>query len=94
MRLARVARGFHAGKHLLDRHTMRTIAYTAGMLLVKAYERGNKIYDALVARGYDGSIKPLTAQRIKNIDYVFCISLIIMAIYLIYIDWQINMLIL
>lgn len=87
MRQARVARGFTGGKHLLDKWSMKTISYTAGMLLIRAYNRGVRIYDSLLVRGFDGKIRTLTPFKITGLDLIFGLILIFMGIYLLYYDW-------
>ncbi|MBM4237653.1 MAG: cobalt ECF transporter T component CbiQ [Euryarchaeota archaeon] len=63
MKLARQARGFRSGRSLLSREALRTIAYTAGMILVRSNTRANNIYDALLSRGYTGEVKTLSSLR-------------------------------
>jgi cobalt/nickel transport system permease protein len=87
MKLARKSKGFHGGKHLFDKQGMKTISFTAGMVLVRAYQRGVRIYDSLMARGYTGEIKTLTELKFKNIDYSFCLIFVSISIILFYYDW-------
>jgi cobalt/nickel transport system permease protein len=87
MKLARKSKGFRGGKHLFDKLGMKTISYTAGMVLVRAYQRGVRIYDALVTRGYRGEIKTLTPLKFKSLDYCFCSIFMVISILLIYYDW-------
>ncbi|MDS1029375.1 cobalt ECF transporter T component CbiQ [Bacillota bacterium LX-D] len=54
MKVARKARGFQAGKSLLDVHTMRTLAELIGILFIRSYERGDRVYNSMLARGYTG----------------------------------------
>jgi cobalt/nickel transport system permease protein len=42
----------------------------AGNLLVRSMARGDRIYDAMRARGYDGDIRLLSAPRIGTSDWV------------------------
>ena len=86
MRLARKARGFQGGKHLFDIQGMRTISYTIGMILIRAYNRGVRIYDALLLRGYDGKIITLKKLHFTALDFGFCFVLILLSILLIYFD--------
>jgi cobalt/nickel transport system permease protein len=86
MKMARKARGFKGGRHLLDRKAMHTISSTAGMLLVRAYNRGTNIYDALVSRGYDGEIKTLTKFRFRSLDYTFSANIILFSFFLLWMD--------
>lgn len=78
MRLARKARGHRTGGHVLDRRAMRTISYTMGMTLVRAYERGTRVYDALRARGFDGNVKTMGHERVRPRDLVACALLFFM----------------
>jgi energy-coupling factor transporter transmembrane protein EcfT len=66
---------------------MRTISYTAGMLLIRAYQRGVRIYDSLLVRGFDGKIRTLTPFKINGLDMGFGLVLIFMGITLFYFDW-------
>lgn len=38
----------------------RPIASSAGALFIRSYERGERVYDSMVARGYDGTMPVLT----------------------------------
>ena len=87
MTLARKSRGFHTKSHLFDKRTMQVIAYTIGMILIRAYERGLRIYDALKVRGYEGTVKTLTKMQIKPIDYIFCFIILSLSTLLVYIEW-------
>ncbi|MBA3044587.1 MAG: cobalt ECF transporter T component CbiQ [Candidatus Thermoplasmatota archaeon] len=83
MNVARRARGYRGGGSLLNRHIMGTISNTAGMLLVRAYERGLRVHDSLTARGYDGRIRTLSRQNLQARDAAFCGSLVFMGLFLI-----------
>lgn len=87
MKVARKARCFKGGRHLFDRFGMRTIAFTAGMIFVRAYERGDRIYDALRSRGYTGEIKTVRPLKFKCVDYTFCFALSILSIFLLINEW-------
>lgn len=50
---AAVLRGFRPG---LNRHTLQTTGYLIGMVLVRSYERGGRMLDAMKLRGYDGAL--------------------------------------
>lgn len=55
MRAARV-RGFMPGTNL---HSYRTYAYLAGMLLVQAWSRANRVSNAMKCRGFNGKFYSL-----------------------------------
>jgi cobalt/nickel transport system permease protein len=89
MRMAQKARGRKRGKNLFDRKGMHTISQTAGMVLVRAYQRGVRIYDALRSRGYSGDIKTLTQMRFRGVDYAFCANMIFFSVFILWIDWMV-----
>lgn len=88
MALARKARGARKGMHLLDREGMRTISFTAGMVFVRAYERGKRMHEALRSRGYDGEIRTLTPLRIKAADILFFCLVLAFGAILLSADWR------
>ena len=56
MRVAMAARG-HRVRWARDG---KPLAAAAGMLFVRAHERGERVYDAMLARGYDGAMPVMT----------------------------------
>jgi cobalt/nickel transport system permease protein len=59
MRVARLARG-HDPRWLWQ---ARAVAAGAGALFVRSYERGERVYLAMQARGFDGRLPVLDEQR-------------------------------
>lgn len=53
------SRGFKKGTNL---HTLRTIGKLVGMLLVKSYERTERIYQAMLSRGFNGNFGSLEEE--------------------------------
>lgn len=87
MSQARKARGFRGGKHLLDREGFRTISYTIGALLVRSSERGNRIYDGMLTRGYDGNIRTLNPMKFSAVALLFLVLLSLISVALLLGDW-------
>jgi len=87
MSLARRARGARRGRHLLDRTVMRSISSSAGMTLVRAYERGKRMHDALVSRGFDGEVRTLTPLGFGAADYAIVLLLISFSLFLLSMEW-------
>ena len=50
--LAMRARGFQPGN---NKHTYRTYAHLAGMVLVKSFDRAERVYQAMLCRGFKGT---------------------------------------
>ncbi len=82
MGIARRARAYRNGGSMLDRGAMGVISSTAGMLLVRAYERGLRISDSLRARGYDGEVRTARPLKMRARDGAMASLLVFMAFYL------------
>ena len=59
MKVARASRGYDP-KNLLQ---VKALAASAGALFIRAYERGERVYLAMVSRGYTGSLPLLDQSR-------------------------------
>jgi cobalt/nickel transport system permease protein len=47
-------------------------------LFIRAHERGEKVYLAMMARGYTGTLRSLDNMKIVKRDWIFaCISILI-----------------
>jgi cobalt/nickel transport system permease protein len=79
MTVARKARGFTGGKNLLDRYGLKIISYTAGMILVRSIGRGDRIYEGLKAKGFNGELMPWKKLHITVLDASFVSGLVIVA---------------
>jgi cobalt/nickel transport system permease protein len=71
MRIARVSRG-HDPRWIWQ---ARAVASTAGALFIRSYERGERVYLAMVARGYDGSMPVLHHHRARRAEWAMALSL-------------------
>jgi len=69
-------RGFIPGTNL---HTYRSYAYLVGMLLVRSYDRAERIHKAMLCRGFHGRYYTLTQFSIKIGDIIY-LSLMLSAI--------------
>jgi cobalt/nickel transport system permease protein len=69
---AMMMRGF---RPRLNLHTLRSYAYLAGMLLVHALDRSERILDAMRCRGFNGHFRPFdpTPLRLHWNDGVFAL---------------------
>ena len=61
------SRGFKAGTNL---YTMKTIGTMIGMLFVRSFERSERVYNAMVSRGYDGTTRTIIEFKINKFDLV------------------------
>jgi cobalt/nickel transport system permease protein len=70
MRQARDSRDF-GGKRLCQ---LRTIGNMIGTLFIRSYERGERVYAAMLARGFDGHSRTLDRLNFSQADAYFGIS--------------------
>jgi len=71
MRQARDSRNF-SGKRLWQ---LRTIGNMIGTLFIRSYERGERVYAAMLARGFDGHSRTLDRLNFRQADAYFGIGL-------------------
>ncbi len=68
LRTARDSRAYGGGTR---RHRIRTVGAMTGTLFIRSYERGERIYNAMVSRGYDGRLRSLHRLALSAADVVF-----------------------
>ena len=67
-------RGFHPGNNI---HTYRTYAYLVGMLLVKSYERAERVHAAMLCRGFHGKFHDLREFHINTKDLIILVLMLV-----------------
>ena len=77
-------RGFRPGTNL---HTYRTFAYIVGMLLIKSYDRIQRVRNAMLCRGFKGDFYSLRNFSFKKIDAVSIFLMIAVIILLGVMEW-------
>ena len=70
MRQARDSRNFGGGRL----RQLKTIGNMIGTLFMRSYERGERIYAAMLARGFDGEIHSLHQLNFKKADAYFGVA--------------------
>jgi len=70
MKQARDSRSF-GGSRLWQ---LRTIGNMVGTLFIRSYERGERVYAAMLARGFDGQTRTLDRLNFRQADAYFGIS--------------------
>mgnify|MGYP001173870213 CR=1 FL=1 len=50
---------------------IKTTGSMAGQLFTRSYERSDRIYQAMVSRGYTGHIRTLNPHRVQRQDWIF-----------------------
>jgi len=78
MKQARDSRNF-GGKRTWQ---LKTIGNMIGTLFIRSYERGERVYGAMVARGFEGQMRTLSSLQFRTADlyfvaaFFFCLSLV------------------
>ena len=68
--------GLRAGRSVAWR--AKVTGNMAGQLFLRSYERSDRIYNAMLARGYTGQMRTLNPHVMKNSDWIFgALSLVI-----------------
>jgi cobalt/nickel transport system permease protein len=52
-------------------HHIKTIGHMAGTIFIRSYERGERIYAAMLSRGFNGQVNTLHKLRFKQADAYF-----------------------
>jgi len=83
---AQRARGFKAGKSILNIYTLKTIGYTIGHIFIRSLDRSERIYAAMVSRGYRYDNDERDRINLRVEDLFIIILGVIISISLIYIE--------
>lgn len=83
IRAARI-RGFQPRTNL---HTYKTYAYLVGMLLVRSVVRADRVYKAMLCRGFKRKFYCLHEFRTGKQEWLFAIAMSGIIIVLIYFEW-------
>jgi cobalt/nickel transport system permease protein len=87
LRIALRARGY---RNRPNRHSYRTIGHVAGTLLVRGYERSERVGQAMRCRGFDGRFRSLVDFRTRACDVAaFCVVVIVAGSLLAW-DWSLR----
>ncbi|OGS56710.1 MAG: hypothetical protein A3K60_02470 [Euryarchaeota archaeon RBG_19FT_COMBO_56_21] len=79
MKVSRQARGFRGGRSLLDRYGLRVLSFTAGMVLVRASARADRVYEGLRCKAFRKDMIPWRTSSVRSRDMAFLACLAIVA---------------
>jgi cobalt/nickel transport system permease protein len=71
LRIALRVRGY---RNRPNRHSYRTVGHVAGTLLVRGYERAERVGQAMRCRGFTGQFRSLTAFRTRPADVLLFLA--------------------
>lgn len=78
-------RGFRPKTSL---HTYKTFAYMVGMLLVRSFDRAQRVHNAMLCRGFKGNLYSLSKFSIKRRDVVSLVCMLTVIILLGVMEWK------
>lgn len=84
LRIALRVRGY---KNRANRHSYRTAGHVAGTLLVRGYERAERVGQAMRCRGFDGHFRSLTSFQTRPADVLAFLLIVTSAATLAAWDW-------
>ena len=70
-----------------DIHTYKTYAHLAGMMLIKSYDRSERVYDAMLCRGFEGKFWVLDHFSMKRRDLIAFIIMLLTITGLGFLQW-------
>ncbi|MBM3153767.1 MAG: cobalt ECF transporter T component CbiQ [Chloroflexi bacterium] len=73
MKQARDSRNF-GGRRL---HQLKAIGNMIGTLFIRSYERGERVYAAMIARGFDGEVRTMRTLSFGRADAYFGIAFVL-----------------
>ena len=77
-------RGFQPGTNL---HTYRSYAYLAALLLVRSYDRADRVFQAMLCRGFHGTFYSLRTFSWQRRDGIFLAASLLALAALCYLEW-------
>lgn len=70
-----------------DLHTYKTYAYMVGMLLVRSFDRAQRVHNAMLCRGFKGDFYSLKKFSFKTTDIVSIIVMMVMIVIMGVMEW-------
>ena len=86
MRIARLSRGYE-GRWIWQ---AKAIGRTAGALFIRAYERGERVYLAMLARGYEGAMPELGERHADRRDWSVALAIPALALPICVAAWMLR----
>ncbi|KUK13812.1 MAG: cobalt ECF transporter T component CbiQ [Synergistetes bacterium] len=85
LKKAMKARGF---KPKANFHTYRSYAYLMGMLFARSYNRAERVYRAMLARGFNGRMPLYRKFKLSRVDLYFITSTVSFIFLLTIFEWR------
>ncbi|MDD2556132.1 MAG: cobalt ECF transporter T component CbiQ [Syntrophaceticus sp.] len=86
MRRARRSRNFELGKTIWSRRTLSTIGGLIGVLFIRSYERGERVYYSMMSRGFRGEMQILNDLQVETRDIIWGVVIVLLGVTILLID--------
>ncbi|OIN96859.1 MAG: cobalt ECF transporter T component CbiQ [Deltaproteobacteria bacterium CG1_02_45_11] len=70
-----------------DWHTYKTFAYLVGMLLVRSFDRAQRVHNAMLCRGFRGNFYTLSEFSLKGKDVIFIVLMVVVILVMGVLEW-------
>jgi len=77
-------RGFIPGTNL---HTYKTYAYLVGMLLVRSSDRAQRVYNAMLCRGFNNNLYSITSLKFSKKDLLALLLMLFVTVLIGMLEW-------
>jgi cobalt/nickel transport system permease protein len=74
LRIALRVRGY---RHRPNMHSYRTVGHVTGSLLIRSYERAERVGQAMRCRAFDGRFRSLTSFRTRPLDLLVFLAIVL-----------------
>jgi cobalt/nickel transport system permease protein len=74
------APGTRSGGNVIWR--ARVAGHMAGQLFLRSYERSDRVYNAMLARGYTGRLQTINPHELRRVDYMTTALILILILFL------------
>lgn len=86
MQRARRSRNFELGKTIWSGRTLSTIGGLVGVLFIRSYERGERVYYSMMSRGFRGEIQLLNDLQVETRDIIWGTVIVLLGVVILLID--------
>ncbi len=76
LKTAKEARGHRGGRSLLDRYGLRVVSSTGAAVLLRAWDRADRVYEGLKVRGFERDMTAWKSSRFGAREVLFCAVLV------------------
>ncbi len=65
------------------REQFRVVGYMVGVLFIRTFERAERIYSAMILRGFSGEMRSIKRFRFSSLDFLFIAGIIVSLVFIV-----------